>query len=123
MSAGAVAQKVPLRTRRRALAIAAGTLWLPCLLPIVLGLLRDCSHCMHTFLAMFLMVPGVIVPVLLRLEDVWFGEAGAAVTLAVFAGLYAAARELPTRWLYALQVVAMLLIGLEAVGLAMALRA
>lgn len=123
MSALEAATEVLPRARKRALWIAVGTLWLPCLMPIVLGILRDCSHCMITYLQLFAIVPGVIVPVLLRLEDAWFGVAGAGVTLAALVGLYAAARQMPRAWLYALQVLVMLLVGLEAIALAQLLRA
>jgi len=123
VNAAQVAVEALPRPRRRALGIAAGTLWLPCLLPIVLGMLRDCGHCMETYLKMFAMVPGVIVPVLLRLEDVWFGVVAVAVTLGALGGLYAAAREMPRGLLYALQGVVMVLVGVESIGLVAALRA
>ncbi len=99
------------------------TLYLPCLCPVLLGVLRECSHCMQTYLKLYVIVPGVIVPVLLQLDDVWFGVGGAAATLLAFSALYLAARELPPWMLRAVQVVAVLLVAVEAVGLAYALRA
>ena len=121
MSAAPVAA-APLRTPRRAATIAAATLWLPCLAPAFLGLLRDSSYCVSTYFKLFAMVPGVLVPVLMRLEGAWFGAAGGAVTLALLLGLYHAARWLPSRWLHALQALVMALVALEAIGLGYALR-
>lgn len=109
--------------RPRALLIAAVTLYVPCLAPIVLGMLRDCSHCMQSYLELLVIVPGVIAPTLLHLQGAWFGAAAAALTLAALGLLYVAARRLPRGALHALQVVCILCVGLEAVALAYALRA
>lgn len=102
---------------------AAATPWLPCLLPPVLGLLRGCSHCVGTYWKMSALAPGVIAPVLLLLDDLWFGVGGTVATLAALGVLYLAAREMPRRLLYGVAVVAMLAVGFEAVGLSHALRA
>lgn len=110
------------RTRRRAAAIAAATVWLPCCAPVVLGLLRDGSHGTNTYAKLFAMVPGVLLPVLLQLEGTWFGVAGSAATLALLLSAYQAARRLPRKWLHGLQALVMALVALEAAGLAHALR-
>lgn len=118
---GAPGDPLP-RTRGRALGLAAATIWVPCLLPAVLGMLRDCSHCLWAFAKLFVIVPGVLVPVLAQLDDAWFGCAGAAVTLALLVVYYLAARELPRRWLHAAQALGVVAIGLEAIVLAYLLR-
>jgi hypothetical protein len=110
------------RPRRRALGLAAATVWGPCLLPLLLGLLRDCSHCLATYAKLFVIVPGVLLPVLTEQNGAWFGAWGCAATLALLVGSYCAARELPRRWLYAIQASAVVLVGLESVALAYALR-
>ena len=98
------------------------TLWLPCLLPVLLGMLRDCSHCLSTYAKLFAMVPGVLLPILLELEDGWFVLGGAGATLSLLVGLYLAARELPRPGLYALQVVVLVAVSVEATLLATLLR-
>lgn len=119
----AVAAETLPRPRARAFAIAAATLWLPTAAPMVLGIMRD-SHSAATSYLLFLpTIPGVIFPVLLGLDDLWFVLAAAAPTLAALAALYAAARELPRRWLHAAQGLAMALVALEAIGFAHALCA
>jgi hypothetical protein len=110
------------RPRGRALGLAAATVWGPCLLPLLLGLLRDCSHCLTTYAKLFAIVPGVLLPVLTEHNGAWFGALGGAATLALLVGNYCAARELPRRWLYATQALTGVLIGLESVALAYALR-
>ena len=110
------------RRRGRALGLAAATIWAPCLLPLVAGSLCDCSHCLWTYFKLFAIVPGVLLPTLAQLDDAWFGVAGAATTLALLGVYYLAARELPQRWLYAAQSLALLAIGAESLALAYALR-
>lgn len=95
---------------------------MPCLLPLLLGMLRDCSHCLWTYTKVFAMVPGVMLPVLLQLDDGWFVLGGAGATLVVLGGLYLAARELPRPALYAVQVVVLVAVSVEATLLATLLR-
>ena len=45
------------------------------------------------------------------------------VTLLALLGLYVAARSMPRLWLHALQTMVMVLVGLEAFGIALAIRA
>ena len=110
------------RPRGLALWIAACTLWLPCLVPLLLGMLSDCGHCLWTYAKVFAMVPGVLLPVLLQLDDGWFVLAGAGATLALLFGLYLAARELPRLALYALQAIVLVAVSVEATLLANLLR-
>ncbi|MEC8253172.1 MAG: hypothetical protein VX044_08165 [Planctomycetota bacterium] len=112
----------PLRAPRRAATISAATLRLPCLAPALLGLLRDSSYCVSTYFKLIAVVPGVRVPVLMRLKGACFGAAGGAVTMALLLGLYHAARWLPSRWLHALLTLVMALVVLESIGLVYALR-
>lgn len=102
---------------------AALTLWLPVLVPPVTGMLRDCSHCVQSYLQSAVLVPGILVPVLLRLDDAWFGVVGGAATLLLFACLWLLLLELPRRWGWFVQAVVVLAITFEAIGFAHALRA
>jgi len=102
---------------------AALTLWLPVLVPLVTGMLRDCDHCVQSYLLSCVLVPGVIVPVLLQLDDALFCVVGGATTLLLFVGLWAAVLELPRWWRWALQAVVVLAITAESIGFAHALRA
>jgi hypothetical protein len=108
---------------RTALLRAATVLWLPPLVPVGLGLLADCGHCGATYLLLLPIVPGVLVPVLLGLDDAWFGIAGAAVTLALFGVVAVALRELPRALAIATQALVSAAVAFEAIGLAYALRA
>ncbi len=108
---------------RAALAQAACTVWLPVLTPVVTGMLRDSSHAQETYLLSFPLVPGILVPVLCNLDDAWFLVAGGLVTLALFAVVALALRELPRPFRLAVQVVVVLAVALESIGFANALRA
>ena len=111
------------RPRGRALVLATMTLWLPCLAPLVLGLLNDSSGNFSSYLTIMLAVPGMFVPVMMQLDDGWFGVMAVLVTFLALLGLYVAVRKMPRLWLHALQTLVMVLVGLEAFGIALAIRA
>ncbi len=108
---------------RAALWRAAAASWLPTLVPILFGLLRDCGHCQGSYLLSLPIVPGVLLPALCQLDDAWFFVVGGATTLALFAGLALLLRELPVRLGWVAQGLAAVLVAFEAIGFAMALRA
>ena len=81
-----------------------------------------CGHCLSTYAKLFAMVPGVLLPILLELEDGWFVLGGAGATLSLLVGLYLPAPELPRPGLYALQVVVLVAVSVEATLLATLLR-
>jgi len=108
---------------RAALGHAAASLWLPVLLPVVTGMLRDCGHCLGNYLRSLPMVPGVLAAVLCGLDGAWFFAVGGAVTLLLFGVLLLLLRELPRRLGWVAQGIVAVLVLFEAVGFAMALRA
>ncbi len=99
------------------------SVWLPVLTPVVLGTLQGCGHCVSTYWLFSPMVPGVLVPVLLQLDDVSFVAVGLLVTLLLFGLLSLALRELPRPWSFVAQWMMMLAVGGQAFGFACALRA
>jgi len=107
---------------RRACVRAAATLWLPTLLPVLTGALADCGHCATSFWRSLPVVPGLLAPVAMGLDDAAFFVAGGAATLALFGVVVLALVEAP-RWLaVAAQAAVALLSGLTALGYAHALR-
>lgn len=123
MNAVAVAGAQP-RSRRTALLHAAATLWVPVLAPVVLGMIaHGSSRAATTFWLSFPIVPGVLAAVLARADGAWFVFAALLSTLALFLGLYLAAREAPPRLLYAIELAVVLLVGFEAIGFLCALQA
>ncbi len=102
---------------------AAAVSWLPALAPIVTGMLRDCGQCLQAYLLSLPLVPGILAPVLLGLDDTLFFVAGGAATLALFGGLTVALRELPRALGLALQATVVLGVAFAAIGYANALRA
>lgn len=111
------------RPWRRALLLAALTLYVPVFLPVVFGMLRDCSHCATNYWLSAPVVPGVLAAMLLGLDDAWFFVCAGGVTAALFGVLAVAMRELPLPWSTAVQAPAIGLVGLQAIGFAAALRA
>jgi hypothetical protein len=107
----------------RALWIAAGTLWVPTVVPLALGMLSGSSHALQGYLLFLPTIPGILAPVLFGLDDFWFVLVAVLPTLAMFGGLAVAAREMPRGLLYVVQGVVMTLIAFEAIGFAYALRA
>lgn len=110
------------RSWRRALGLAALTVWPPVLLPVVFGVLSDCGHCLQTFLRCAPMVPGALLPVLLQVPSPWFYVVGALLTLAGFGMLAIVLRELPRPWSVGIQVAVAIGVGAEAWGFAWMLR-
>lgn len=111
------------RSWPRACGLAALCVWLPVLTPVVLGTLQGCDHCVGTYWACAAMVPGVLVPVLLQLDDTWFVVVGGLVVLLLFSGLSLVLRELPRPWSFAVQWLVILVVAVQAYGFACALRA
>lgn len=119
----AVPVRAAARSWRRALGLAALTVWLPVLVPLVGGVLRDCGHCVQTFLLCLPMVPGALAPTLLQVPGAWFFVVGGVVTLAAFGMLAVVLRELPRPWSLGVQVAVAIGIAAEAWGFAWMLRA
>ncbi len=111
------------RPWRRALVRAACTVWLPTLVPVAFGMLRDCSHCATNYWLSLPTVPGLLAPVLLQLQDVPFFVVGGLVALLLFALTALLLRELPPKLGYAAQAIVALGVALESVGIAAAMRA
>ncbi len=103
--------------------VAAITLWLPALVPIVTGMLRECEHCAQSYLLCLPLVPGILVPTLLRLDDAWFFVVAGLCTLLLFAGLAFALHRLRRPLAFALQVAVVLAVTAEAIGFTNLLRA
>ena len=108
---------------RSAMVRAAATLWIPVLVPVVTGMLHECSHCQTTYLLCLPLVPGIVVPVLCNQDDAWFFVVGAVVTLAMFGVTALLLRELPRGLGHVVQAIVVLLIAAESIGFANALRA
>jgi hypothetical protein len=108
---------------RHAMQRAACTLWLPVLVPVVTGMLRDCSHCLTNYLLCSPLVPGILVPVLCNLDGAAFFVVGGVMTLLLFALVALLLRELPRGFGYVAQAIVTVLIAFEAIGFAGALRA
>ena len=111
------------RSWRRAFGLAALTVWLPVLVPFVGGPLRECGHCLQTFLLFLPMVPGALAPTLLQVPGSWFFVVGGLVTLLGFGMLAVVLRELPRPWSLGVQVAVAIGIAAEAWGFAWLLRA
>src|SRR5690606_28139383 len=102
---------------------AALALWLPALVPLVGGLLGACAQCTATYLLSLPLVPGTIVPALLRLDDAAFVAVAGLATLAAFAGVWWLLARLRRPWTWVVQAIVALLVAFEAIGYANALRA
>ncbi len=108
---------------RRELANAVLTLWLPVLVPLVTGMLRDSDHAFWSYVWMFPLVPGAIVPALLGLDGAWFFVAAGIAALTLFAGLWLALRALPPLLRGVLRAAVVFGVAFEAIGFANLLRA
>jgi hypothetical protein len=108
---------------RSALWQAALWTWLPALLPLPLGMLRDCDHCLASYAMSLPIVPGVLAAVLLRLDNAWFFVVGVAVALGLYALLVVLLRELPRGLAMVARLVVAAVVAVQAVGFAHALRA
>lgn len=118
-----VGRAAPPRTWRRALALAGLTVWLPVAVPLVVGPLHECGHCVSTYLSCAPIVPGVLAPVLFDLRGAWFYVAGVLVALLLFGGLGLVLRELPRPGSVVAQWVVIVAVALQAYVFALALRA
>ncbi|MFO0278651.1 MAG: hypothetical protein ACK533_15380 [Planctomycetota bacterium] len=117
--AGAPAAVVPWR---RCCANATWTIWLPTLLPVLTGALADCGHCATSYLLSLPLVPGLLAPVAMGLDDAWFFAVGGAATIMLWFVVALVLVEAP-RWLaVATQAAAALLVAGTALGYAQALR-
>ena len=119
-SASAAGGELP-RSWRRALWIAAGTLWVPTAVPLVLGMPGDSGGALRDYLLSLPLIPGIVVPVLCGLDGFWLVLAAALPALAAFGVLAVLARELPRPLLYVVQGVVMTLVACESIGFAYAL--
>ena len=111
---------LPLRT---ALWQAALWTWLPALLPVGLGLLHGCKHCLSSYCLSLPIVPGVLGPVLLNVDGVWFFVVGGALAITIYARLVLLLRELPRGYAMVARIVVAGVVALQGGGFAMALRA
>ena len=109
-------------TWQRSAKVAAITLWGPALVPLVTGMLRECGHCTQSYLLSLPLVPGIIVPVVLRLDDAGFFVVGGVCTLLAWSGLAVALQRLRRPFAAALQVAVVLAVAAEAIGFAKLLR-
>lgn len=121
------AAPVPAATRAvpvaRELTNTALTMYVPVLVPIVAGMLKDSEHAFWTYVATFVLVPGAIAPALLRLDGALFFVAAGAATFALFAGLWLAALWLPPVLRGVLRAAVAFAVAFEAIGFANLLRA
>lgn len=108
---------------RAALWQAALWTWLPALLPLPLGMLRDCGHCLSSYAMSLPIVPGVLAAVLINIDDAWFFVVGGVVALGLYALLVLLLRELPRGCARVASIVVAVVVALQAVGFASALRA
>ena len=122
MNAAATAPQLGLPARR-ALVRAVLVVWLPALVPIATGTLRGCGHCLQSYLLSLPLVPGVLAPVLLGLDDAVFFVVAGVVTLLVFVVTALAVYELPRPLARVVELVVVLAVAFEAIGYANALRA
>ena len=111
------------RTWPRALGLAALTLWVPALLPYLIGPLRECDHCMATYAMCLPIVPGIFLPIVFALDDAPFALVGALTTLSMLGGLAAAMRYLSLPWSRAAQTAVILAVGFVAMVFSTLLRA
>lgn len=118
----AVAAPVLPRSRLRCARDVALVLWLPALLPLLCGQLRDCQHCVREYLALLPIVPGVIVPVLLDLRGAWWLVVGALPVFAMGFVLYLLWREAPRAVCAVAAVVVAVVVAAQGFGLCFALR-
>lgn len=111
-------------SRPQILLRVAGLVYLPQFVGLVAGPVRDCGHCVTMFYKLFPIVPGILAPTLLRLEDAAWVVGAGAVTLLILGALYAALRRAtgPRAWWIAGALVCPAS-ALQSYGLACALAA
>lgn len=111
------------RPWRRALGLAALTLWVPALVPYWIGPLTESSHSIEAYTLLLPLVPGVIVPTVMRLDGVAWGAVGVLATLLMLGGLTLVLRRLSYPGSSIVQTITILLVSVEAFGFSMLLRA
>ena len=112
-----------LATGAHAAKIAALTLWLPVLVPIVTGMLGGSRHAFESYLLCLPLVPGILVPTLLQLDDAPYMIVAGLATLLLFALVCWALARLPRRPAITVQVAVVLAVTFEAIGFANSLLA
>jgi hypothetical protein len=110
------------RARLRCVRDVALVLWLPALVPLLCGMLRDCEHCLYTYLAMLPIVPGAIVPALLDLRSAWWFVVAALPVLAMGGVLYVLWREAPRAVCAVAGAIVAAVVAAQGFGLCFALR-
>jgi cytochrome c biogenesis protein CcdA len=118
----AAAAHADARPAVKAALLTAATVWLPCALPLALGILRDSPHQVSTYVAWMPLVPGFLPAVALELDDGWFAVGAAVPTLVLCAWVYTALRTWPPALHRLVQGIVVVAVGLEALGFAYALR-
>lgn len=97
------------------------TLWLPALLPFAVGPLRECGHCVRTYLCFVPVLPGVLLGMLAPRHDWAFLAVAALASALLLAVATLAMRALGRHWPWLVIVLAMVS-GLQAIGFAHLLR-
>jgi len=116
------AAEVRLASGAHAAKIAALLLWVPVLVPIATGMLRD-SYAFQTYLLCLPLVPGILVPTLLQLDGAWYMIVAGLATLLLFAVVCWLLSRLRRRPAIAVQVAVVLAVTFEAIGFANSLLA
>ena len=111
------------RSWTKSILIALVTVYLPIAVPFAVGPLTECSHCVANYLRMSPIVPGCAIGLRFPGFGLLFYLVTGATTLALLAGCLTMARRLPIRALLMTQLLVMLLLTLEALALAVLLRA
>jgi hypothetical protein len=118
-----IAARAEARPVTKAALLTAATVWLPCALPLALGILRDSPHHVWTYVAWMPLVPGFLPAVALELDDGWFVVGAAVPTIVLCAWVYTALRTWPPALHRLVQGIVIVAVSLEAIGFAYALRA
>lgn len=99
---------------QRALSLAALTVWLPCLLPVLFGMLWQSGSALSIYAQCLPIIPGGIFAVLLDCRGAWFFVGAAVPTLLLLMAMFFACLRLPARWAHALQGLVIVAVALEA---------
>ena len=121
MTAAPAATQPPPAARRE-LTNTLLVLYEPVLVPIVTGMLKDSADAFWPYVLMFPLVPGAIVPALLRLDGALFFVLAGVATLALFAGVQLASL-LPPLLRGIVRAAVVFGVAFEAIGFANLLRA
>lgn len=109
--AAELAPRAP-RPRWVALPSAAVLLWAPCLVGWLV--VRDSPIATETFWKFFAVIPGAVLPIMMRVEDPVFLAVAIALTVFAFAVLYVAIRRFSALGLAALLPFALLILGYDS---------